>query len=228
MIVLDLKMHHKPTFDNIPREKRARVIDAATKEFAKKGYHDASVGSIAAKAGISVGAIYKYFENKQDLFLTIIDESISRVENLLLGLAKTDEDVMIKVEKILREIISVSREEGVLINLYNSMTSINDKKLASQFATEMERITAEIYTQAIIEGQTSGEIRGDIDPKVAAFLIDDLFMTLQFSFANDYYIQRFKLYCGDDALDRDEFVIGEVLKFVKSALGPTLPNTNRI
>lgn len=226
MIVLDLKMHHKPTFDNIPREKRARVIDAATKEFAKKGYHDASVGSIAAKAGISVGAIYKYFENKQDLFLTIIDESISRVENLLLGLAKTDEDVMIKVEKILREIISVSREEGVLINLYNSMTSINDKKLAGQFATEMERITAEIYIEAITEGQASGEIRGDIDPRVAAFLIDDLFMTLQFSFASDYYIQRFKLYCGDDAIDRDEFVIGEVLKFVKSALRPTLPNTS--
>lgn len=211
-------MHHKPTFDNIPPEKRARVIDAATKEFAKKGYHDASVGSIAAKAGISVGAIYKYFENKQDLFLTIIDESIVRIENLLLGLAKTDEDVMIKVEKILREIISVSREDGVLINLYNSMTSINDKKLASQFAREMEQITAEIYTRAIIEGQANGEIRKDIDPKVAAFLIDDLFMSLQFSFANDYYIQRFKIYCGENAIDKDEFIIHEVLKFVKSAL----------
>ncbi len=218
MIGLDLKMHHKPTFDNIPSEKRARVIDSATKEFAKKGYHDASVSSIAARAGISVGAIYKYFENKQDLFLTIIDESIIRIENLLLGLIKTDEDVMIKVEKILREIISVSREDGVLINLYNSMTSVNDKRLAGQFATEMEQITAEIYIQAITEGQANGEIRKDIDPKVAAFLIDDLFMSLQFSFANDYYVQRFKIYCGDDATDRDEFIIGEVLKFVKSAL----------
>ena len=150
--------------------------------------------------------------------MTIIEESIVRSENLLLGLAKTDEDVKIKVEKILREIISVSREDGVLINLYNSMTSINDKKLASQFAREMEQITAEIYTQAIIEGQANGEIRKDIDPKVAAFLIDDLFMSLQFSFANDYYIQRFKIYCGDDAIDKDEFIIREVLKFVKSAL----------
>lgn len=211
-------MHHKPTFDNIPAEKRARVIDAATKEFAKKGYHDASISTIASKAGISVGAIYKYFENKQDLFLTIIDESISRVETLLLGLAKTDEDVMIKVEKILREIITVSREDGVLINLYNSMTSINDKKLASQFATEMEKVTAEIYTEAIREGQETGEIRKDIDPSIAAFLIDDLFMSLQFSFASDYYVQRFKIYCGEDAPEKDEFVIREVLKFIKSAL----------
>lgn len=211
-------MHHKPTFDNIPPEKRARVIDSATKEFAKKGYHDASIGSIADKAGISVGSIYKYFENKQDLFLTIIDESISRVETLLLGLAKTDEDVMIKVEKILREIISVSREDEVLIKLYNSMTTINDKKLARQFATEMEKITAEVYTEAIREGQENGEIRKDIDPGIAAFLIDDLFMSLQFSFASDYYVQRFKVYCGEDAIEKDEFVIREVLKFIKSAL----------
>lgn len=211
-------MHHKPTFDNIPSEKRARVIDSATKEFAKKGYHDASIGSIADKAGISVGSIYKYFENKQDLFLTIIDESISRVETLLLGLAKADEDVMIKVEKILREIISVSREDEVLIKLYNSMTTINDKKLARQFATEMEKITAEIYTEAIREGQENGEIRKDIDPGIAAFLIDDLFMSLQFSFASDYYVQRFKVYCGEDAIEKDEFVIREVLKFIKSAL----------
>ena len=98
------------------------------------------------------------------------------------------------------------------------MTAVNDKKLASQFAKEMEQLTAEIYIRAIVEGQANGEIRKDIDPKVAAFLIDDLFMSLQFSFANDYYIQRLRLYCGDDATDKDEFIIAEVLKFVKSAL----------
>lgn len=109
---MDLKKHHKPTFDNIPEEKRRRIIEAATMEFAKKGYHDASISSIAAKAQISVGSVYKYFENKQDLFLTIVAHSISRMEDLLTDLARADEDVIIKVEKILREIISASREEA--------------------------------------------------------------------------------------------------------------------
>lgn len=215
---MELKKHHKPTFDNIPLEKRLRVIDAATKEFAKKGYHDASVGNIAAKSGISVGAIYKYFNNKQDLFLTIVDHSIERMETLLMGLAKADEDVLLKVEKILREIILVSREESTLIKLYNGMTAINDKKLAKQFASEMEEMTARIYTLAIKEGQKSGEIRRDIDPSVAAFLIDNLFMTLQFSYAGDYYEERFKIFCGEDAHNRDEFIIEQILKFIKSAL----------
>jgi AcrR family transcriptional regulator len=215
---MELKKHHKPTFDNIPEEKRHRIIEVATKEFAKKGYHDASISSIASKSGVSVGAIYKYFDNKQDLFLTIVDHSISRMEDLLVGLAKTNEDVLLKVEKILREIILVSREEGILIKLYNSMTSINDKKLARQFATEMEEMTARIYTLAIEEGQKNGEIRSDIDPKVAAFLIDNLFMTLQFSYAGDYYEERFKIFCGEDAHQRDEFIIEQRLKFIKSAL----------
>lgn len=215
---MDLKKHHKPTFDNIPEEKRRRIIEAATMEFAKKGYHDASISSIAAKAQISVGSVYKYFENKQDLFLTIVAHSISRMEDLLTDLARADEDVIIKVEKILREIISASREEGILIKLYNSMTAVNDKKLARQFAAEMETISAKIYTQAIAEGQKNGEIRSDIDPQVAAFLIDNLFMNLQFSYAGDYYEERFKIFCGEDAHDRDEFIIGEILKFVKSAL----------
>lgn len=215
---MDLKKHHKPTFDNIPPEKRRRIIETATMEFAKKGYHDASISNIASKSGVSVGSIYKYFDNKQDLFLTIVDHSISRMEKLLLGLAKEDEDVIIKVEKILREIISASREDGILIKLYNSMTAVNDKKLARQFAVEMESMTAEIYIEAVKEGQKSGEIRKDIDPRVAAFLIDDLFTSLQFSYAGDYYEERFKIFCGEDAHQRDEFIIEQVLKFIKSAL----------
>ena len=215
---MDLKKHHKPTFDNIPEEKRLRIIETATKEFARKGYHDASISSIASKSNISVGAIYKYFDNKQDLFLTIIDYSIERMELLLRDLAKEDEDVILKVQKILREIIKSSREDSLLIKLYNGMTAINDKNLAKQFADEMERITSEIYKEAIIEGQKNGEIRTDIDPEVAAFLIDNIFMTLQFSYAEDYYMERFKIFCGDEVQDKDEFIIEQVLKFIKSAL----------
>ncbi len=215
---MELKKHHKSTFDNIPDEKRIRILEAATNEFAKKGYYEASVSEIAKKSDISVGAVYKYFDSKQDLFLTIADYSIVRMENLLLGLAKADEDVLIKVEKILREIILASREQSLLIKLYNSMTAINDKALAERFATEMESMTSRIYIEAIKEGQRNGEIRADIDPAVAAFLIDNLFMTLQFSYAGDYYEERFKIFCGEDVHLRDEFIIEQILKFIKSAL----------
>ena len=111
---MDLRAHHKPTFDNISAEKRSRILDAATNEFAVKGFENGNIGTIAKKAGVSVGSLYKYFENKQDLFLTVVQHSISQMEELLNVLAVSDEDILIKVEKIIRTIQSSSRESAVL------------------------------------------------------------------------------------------------------------------
>lgn len=215
---MDLQKHHKPTFDNISPEKRARILDTATKEFAFKGFENANMNAIAKKAGVSVGSLYKYFENKQDLFLTTIQYSIQSMEELLNVLAVSDEDVLVKVERILREIQRSSKENATLIKLYNGMTAENNPRFASQFAYEMEAMTARIYRIAIEEGKKAGDVRADIDSAFAAFMLDNIFMSLQFSYACDYYKERFRIYAGNDITERDNFVVEQCLKFVKSAL----------
>lgn len=215
---MDLQKHHKPTFDNISEEKRQRIIQAATGEFAQKGFENANMNTIAKKADVSVGSLYKYFENKQDLFLTIIQYSIKSMEELLTVLAVSEEDILVKVERIIREIQRSSKESATLLKLYNAMTAENNPRFASQFAYEMEALTASIYRKAIEEGQKNGDIRADIDAPFAAFLLDDIFMTLQFSYACDYYKERFRIYAGNNITDRDDFVVEQCLKFVKSAL----------
>jgi AcrR family transcriptional regulator len=42
--------------------------------FARRGYHDAKIEDIGAEAGLSVGAVYYNFENKEDLFLALLDD----------------------------------------------------------------------------------------------------------------------------------------------------------
>ena len=71
---------------------------------------------------------------------------------------------------------------------------------------------------AIEEGKKAGDIREDIDAPFAAWLLDNIFMSLQFSYACDYYIERFRIYAGSDITERDDFVVEQCLKFVKSAL----------
>jgi len=55
---------------------RAKLLDAAERIFARDGYRGASVGSIAAEAGYSHGAVYSNFTGKHDLFLALIEERI--------------------------------------------------------------------------------------------------------------------------------------------------------
>ena len=215
---MDLQKHHKPTFDNIAPEKRQRILDAATVEFSLHGFENANMTVIAKKAQVSVGSLYKYFESKQDLFLTVVQHSIRSMTELLDRLAVSQEDILVKVERIIREIQRTSKESAVLLRLYNGMTAEINPRFASQFAYEMESLTARIYRVAIEEGKKAGDIREDIDAPFAAWLLDNIFMLLQFSYACDYYIERFGIYAGSDITERDDFVVEQCLKFVKSAL----------
>ena len=51
---------------------RQKIIDAALKLFADRGYHTTSVSMISEKAGVSKGSVYNYFESKEDLLKCIV------------------------------------------------------------------------------------------------------------------------------------------------------------
>lgn len=60
-------------------EVRDKIISSALIEFKNNGYLDASMRNIAAGAKIALGSIYRYFENKEALFNTIIDPAYNRL-----------------------------------------------------------------------------------------------------------------------------------------------------
>jgi len=55
-------------------EKRARIVDAAIRVFARTGYHGARISDIAKEAGIAYGLVYHYFRNKDEILDTIFQE----------------------------------------------------------------------------------------------------------------------------------------------------------
>jgi AcrR family transcriptional regulator len=56
---------------NIENEKEDRIVNAASKVFAKNGYQNASTNEIVKEAGISKGLLFHYFTSKKDLYLTL-------------------------------------------------------------------------------------------------------------------------------------------------------------
>ena len=63
----------KPTFFNLPAQKRERIIEAAIDEFATHPFHQARVTAIAEQAGIAMGSFYQYFEDKKDLYKHLME-----------------------------------------------------------------------------------------------------------------------------------------------------------
>lgn len=68
-------------FLNLNPEKQARILNAAMKEFAQKGYKDASTNEIVKEAGISKGVLFHYFKNKKQLYLFLYDYCLELLMN---------------------------------------------------------------------------------------------------------------------------------------------------
>jgi TetR/AcrR family transcriptional regulator, repressor for uid operon len=64
-------------------DRREQILNAAMVCFAKRGFHQASMHDISAEAGISVGLIYRYFENKEAVISTMADRHKREIHNLL-------------------------------------------------------------------------------------------------------------------------------------------------
>lgn len=212
----------KALFLRIPEEKRRRILQAAVTEFARNGYESANTNRIAKSAEISVGSLFQYFDNKEDLFLTTIDFGSDELKKELNALveAEAGADFFQTVEHVLRTIQRHSRENPDLIRLYNEMTSQDSHSLVAKQVESIEAFTSGLYSQLLEAAKEAGQVRLDCDNGIFAFFLDNLFMMLQFSYTCDYYKERFKLYAGEAALVQDAFVLEQAMRFIRAAFSP--------
>jgi AcrR family transcriptional regulator len=64
-------------------DRRQQILEAAMICFAKRGFHQTSMHDISAEAGISVGLIYRYFKNKEEVIAALADEHKKDIAELL-------------------------------------------------------------------------------------------------------------------------------------------------
>jgi AcrR family transcriptional regulator len=64
-------------------DRRTQILEAAIVCFAKRGFHQASMHDISAEAGISVGLIYRYFENKEAVISAMADRHKKEIQEVL-------------------------------------------------------------------------------------------------------------------------------------------------
>lgn len=202
-------------FSNLAREKRERITEAATREFARHGYEQANTNRIAREAGISVGALFKYFPTKADIFLFVARRGAEIIEAKTATILESDEPVLEIVDKLVDLIGKTCVTERETVQMYQAMTAPGDRTFAKETAAELERYTLERYVDVLKRGQAAGEVRDDIWATSLALLLDNQFISLQYSLATDYYEERRQMYVGKRPISE---VLEDTKKFLRSAL----------
>ena len=67
----------EPKFRRRKADRPGEIVDAALQVFAEKGFAAAKLDDIAKRAGVSKGALYLYFETKEDIFRAVVDQAIA-------------------------------------------------------------------------------------------------------------------------------------------------------
>lgn len=64
-----------------PESRRQQILDAACERVRESGFHGASMADIAKAAGLSVGQIYRYFENKEAIIAAIVAQDLAEMRD---------------------------------------------------------------------------------------------------------------------------------------------------
>ncbi len=75
---------------------RKRILEAALEVFGAKGYKEATVREIARTAGVSVGGLYPYFGNKEQLYLEVLVNETGQLNERIRGLEHLDPEIAVR------------------------------------------------------------------------------------------------------------------------------------
>ena len=142
------------------RNTRGKIIDAAWKLFYRQGYDDTTVEEIIEESRTSRGSFYHYFQGKDDLLSTLADVFDRKYEEL----SETMDPEMDRFEQLMylnRELFAMLENSislDLAARLYSSqLITRGDKSLLDH-----NRTYYRLLRQIVLQGQTRGELRGDI------------------------------------------------------------------
>jgi len=150
-----------------PAGKRDAILRAAIDVFAERGYFNAQVADVARAAGVAAGTVYLYFHSKDDLLASIFE--------------KTMRDAFDEWKTTLATVHDPGERLRRFASLHLGRLG-RDRKLAVVFQVElrqsikfMERLSSTLLRdylgqirETIVDGQSQGVFRSDINPTLAA------------------------------------------------------------
>ena len=104
-----------------PVPSRDRLLEAAARVFAERGFERASVDDIAAEAGLSKGTLYWNFKSKEELFRALMDEHLVRRMHEIFGVAESlpsDQDMAPRASTWLSAVVEDERRFVLLAYEY--------------------------------------------------------------------------------------------------------------
>jgi AcrR family transcriptional regulator len=136
----------------LKEEVRQRIIKSAKREFKKSGFEKASMRSIASSANMTVGNLYRYYKNKEDLFSAIIGSLFDEIKTLK---ANTPAEPEARLNYLLENFKELQKElRSEWLTLFGGSAGTRFQKIAD----EIHNILKDTLTAVLVKNGRRPEI----------------------------------------------------------------------
>ncbi|MEM7157955.1 MAG: TetR/AcrR family transcriptional regulator [Myxococcota bacterium] len=161
----------RPRFEKLDAKKREAILDSAEEEFAAKGFAQASYNLIIERAGVSKGAMYYYFDDKADLYSTVIGHRFGDLVNAVgdVGEVNTPEEFWAGCNAMVgRAMVYIAADPEQGERMRGLVRSLAE---APPGAREVLAMAREPTRQLLETGQDVGAVRSDLPVDLLAAMV---------------------------------------------------------
>ena len=170
----------RSTFDNLDPQKRQRVLDESYREFAERGYNQASINRIVSRLDIAKGSLFQYFGSKEGLFRHLFRRAVDEIKAPLrairdgqdAGGGQGAEDFPARLRRVFAASSAFAAAHPLLWGIYRRMLTQEDFPLRATLLSEVRAEALTFFRELVELGQARGEVRLDLDADTAAFVIE--------------------------------------------------------
>ena len=144
-----------------PRTERGRktmraILDAATLEFAEKGFHEASISGITARAGVALGSFYTYFDSKDAVFKALVSDMSMQVRDHVAPHVIAAPNALAAEREGLSSFLDFVRAHKEIYRIIDESEFVDSASYRTHYETTAARIV-----QRLRAGAERGEVRDD-------------------------------------------------------------------
>jgi len=113
--------------------RKNQILDVASLIFSKEGFAKANTDEIAKAANLGKGTIYRYFKNKKELFLSVVDRGLDKLKDAILMEVEKTDDPLKKIENAMKTYLSFFEKNRNLIGILIHEQSSFQKRIAKRY-----------------------------------------------------------------------------------------------
>jgi AcrR family transcriptional regulator len=151
-----------------PGYDRQGVLEVAVRAFNEFGYDATSMGTLAARLGLSKSAIYHHFPSKDHLLEAALDEALGGLEGVLTEAGATSGTAASRLAYVLHRAVEVLVERLPYVTL---LLRLRGNTTVERAALDRRRDFDRAVAALVLAARDAGELRSDIDPGIAERLM---------------------------------------------------------